>query len=274
MRRFILLSIILMFLVQMGCVTFRTSRYFAPPDIIENVADHIVSIAVYYYMPEEEYQIRLRQFSRVPRVEIDTDQTYKGERIKCIAYIGSGTVGLNNHIITVRHLFDHDQNTYKRVIWVFREGLDHPVNANLVAISTSDDESDDYAVIEAVEDLGLPGIRIAKKEPRLGEKVMFGCSVGGSAFLLRFGWMSRYKWFFRKGYDGQLHLSKWVEFHYNTTYPSGPGDSGAGIFNINGELVGVMYLGINVYEEMYCFANPLQMLKDFLEAHKLLWLAD
>jgi S1-C subfamily serine protease len=155
-----------------------------------------------------------------------------------------------------------------------KNGVDHAIAADLVAISDGKDDADDYAVIKTKEDMGLRGLSIAKKEPLRGEKVMFGCSVGGSAFFLRFGWMTKYHKFFVRGSDGQLHLTQWNEFAYNCTYPSGPGDSGSGIFNIKGQLVGIMYCGINVYEEMYCFANPVSMLHEFLEAHKLGWLAN
>jgi hypothetical protein len=155
-----------------------------------------------------------------------------------------------------------------------KEGVDHPIKAELVAISTGAKDCDDYAVIKTTEDMGMKGIRLSKSEPKRGEKVMFGCSVGGSAFFLRFGWMAKYKWHFRRAPDGSLRLSSWAEFHYNTAYPSGPGDSGAGVFNIYGQLVGIMYCGINVYEEMYCFANPLSMLREFLQKHGLEWLAE
>jgi hypothetical protein len=224
-------------------------------------------------MPDNEYYNRMNKSSVSHRVSIKAEDD-KQRPIKCIAYIGSGTIVKKNHIVTVKHLFGHGQNTYKRDIWVLKEGVDHPMPAELVAISKGKDSTDDYAVIKVAENMGMRGIRISKSEPKRGEKVMFGCSVGGSAFFLRFGWLAQYKWYFAKDSLGNLHLKKWNEFHYNTLYPSGPGDSGAGIFNIYGQLVGIMYCGINVYEEMYCFANPISMLHDFLNNHGLEWLTD
>ena len=271
MRKLAILGIVLAML--MGCITFRPSRYFTEPDIIEDVAAHIVSIAVYYYMPDYEYNRRIRTESVAHRVVISAEDS-QGRPIKCIAYIGSGTIVKQNHIITVKHLFDHSQNTYNRDIWVMREGVDHAIKAEIVAVSKRRDDTDDYAVLKTTEDMGMKGLSLSKSEPKRGEKVMFGCSVGGAGFFLRFGWLTKYKWFFSKDNDGNLHLKKWNKFAYNTVYPSGPGDSGSGIFNVNGQLVGIMYCGINVYEEMYCFANPLSMLHEFLENHGLEWLLE
>jgi S1-C subfamily serine protease len=222
-------------------------------------------------MSEVEYNTRLYEDSTVPRVSIDTDK----DSVKCIAYIGSGTIIKDNHILTVRHLFDETADTYANQIWVFIQSVDHPIRADLVAITeekTKEDYHNDYAVIQMREDIGYPGIPIAKKDVRLGEKVMFGCSVGGAAYFLRFGFASHWKWFFRKASDGVLHLSKWTAYHLTTTYPSGPGDSGSSVFNIRGEIVGVSYIGTNIYEEMYCFSNPVGMLWDFLKEHHLEYL--
>jgi len=273
-RKYIVITCVLLFLFQMGC-SQRPNPYFAPPKTVEKVYNHIVSIAVYYYMSQEEYTKRLYQKTGVLRVPLKDDETTDGKPVKAMAYIGSGTLLKDNHVITVRHLFDHGQNTYSMKIWVFHQQVDHPIQADLIAITENKEDKDyynDYAMIRLRENLGYPGILIARKDVVLGEKVMFGCSVGGSAYFLRFGYASHFKWFFRKDTDGRLHLSKWVDYHFLTVYPSGPGDSGSGIFNIRGQLVGIAYIGVNVYEEMYCFSNNMDMLWEFLKKHHLEYL--
>ncbi len=276
MRRFAIVSLVLCFLIGIGC-TQRPTPYFASPSVVANVYNHIVAISVYYSMPYEEWEQRIYEDvgDLVVTIE-DQEATDEDKPIKTLAYIGSGTIIKDNHVITVRHLFDHDDNTYSRKIWVFVQGVDHAIEADLVAITENKKEEDyynDYAVIKLRENLGYPGIPIATKDVKLGEKVMFGCSVGGTAYFLRFAYASWFKWFFRKDDAGRLHLSHWVSYHFTTVHPSGPGDSGSGIFNTSGELVGIAYIGVNIYEQMYCFSNKLEMLWDFLDEHHLKYLA-
>jgi S1-C subfamily serine protease len=270
-RKLIVLSIVLALFISTGC-TQRPTPYFAPPSVIENVYNHIVPIAVYYYMSEEEWTLRMMLGEDPSAVFMDTDEEHQGKPIKCVAYIGSGTIMKNNNILTVRHLFSHADNTYAKKIWVFHQKSDHAIEADLVAITdkkTDEDHYNDYAVIKMRENLGLPGIPIATKDVRLGEKVMFGCSLGGTAYFMRFGYASKFKWFFKKDDQGKLHLSYWTEYYFTTIHPSGPGDSGSGIFNIKGELVGVAYIGLDIYEQVYCFSNPVGMIWDFLTEHHL-----
>lgn len=271
-KRIAFISLIILFMI--GC-TQTPNPYFAPPRIVNNVYKHIVSISVYYSMPQEEWERRIYNENGGNRITLGDEKDNTGRLVKMLAYIGSGTIIKNNHVITVRHLFDHNTNTYSRKIWVFHQGTDHPIEADLIAITSNNSDEDyynDYAVIQLREDLGLPGIPIASHDVKLGEKVMFGCSVGGTAYFLRFGYASWFKWYFRKDNEGKLHLTHRVNYHFTTVYPSGPGDSGSGIFNIRGELVGIAYLGVNVYEEMYCFANPIEMLWKFLDEHHLKYL--
>jgi hypothetical protein len=226
-------------------------------------------------MSEEEWSKRLYERVGALRIPLKDGEAADGRPVKAMAYIGSGTLLQDNHVLTVRHLFDHGQNTYSMRIWVFHQQVDHPIQADLIAITekkTDEDYYNDYAMIKLRENLGYPGIVVAKRDINLGEKVMFGCSVGGTAYFLRFGYASKFKWFFRKDEDGRLHLSKWVDYHFITVHPSGPGDSGSGIFNIKGQLVGVAYIGVNIYEQMYCFSNNLDMLWEFLQKHHLEYL--
>ena len=270
-KRSLYISLVLLLLFATGC-TQRPTPYFAPPSVVENVYNHIVSIAVYYYMSPEEWERRAYLNESVARIDVETGETYQGKPIKCIAYIGSGVIVRNNLILTVRHLFNHTENTYARKIWVFHQNEDHPIEADLIAMTANqseDDKYNDYACIQLTEDLGLPGIVVAKRDVKLGEKVMFGCSVGGTAYFLRFGYAGKFKWFFRRDTDGRLHLSKMRDYYFTTAHPSGPGDSGSGVFNIRGELVGIIYIGVNIYEEMYSFTNPIKCLHDFLKQFKL-----
>lgn len=275
MRKLVYCSIILAMLFSVGC-TQRPTPYFAPPSVVENAYNHIVSIAVYYYMPQEEWEKRMYVDDGIPKEDIATDSHIGDKPIKCVAYIGSGTLMRDNHVITVRHLFDHNENTYDRKIWVFHQQVDHPIEADLIAITekkVDEDYYNDYACIKLRENLGYPGLTVARQNPKLGEKVLFGCSVGGTAYFLRFGVVSHFKWYFRKDDEGRLHLSHWVGYQFTTVSPSGPGDSGSSIINTHGQIVGIIYIGVNIYEQMYSFSNPVEMLWEFLDEHHLKYLA-
>ena len=119
-------------------------------------------------------------------------------------------------------------------------------------------------MVKLSEDLGLPGIKIAEQGGLQGSPAMMSGTVSGSAFFARFGFLTEFRRFLRKGTDGVLHLTAWVDFPFTCVYPGGGGDSGGGIFNSAGELIGVMYCGVQIASEQYVFSNPLTMLKEYL----------
>jgi len=235
---------------------------FANKRVIKKIEKHSVGIATIYAMDNEEYVRRMGQKGIAIKVPLASNS----DRFKLIAYIGAGTVIGDNYVVSVRHLFAHSENTLGVNIWVFTKGGKKAVQADLISISSGAEFRDDYALIKPREDLGLRGVRVAKRSVKTGDKVIFVGSSGASAFLMRFGYLMNYKHFFQRGEeDGQLHLSHWEEYEYLCVTPGAPGDSGGGIFNTKGELTGIMYCGISVYGTHYIFSNPLKMLKDFLK---------
>ena len=272
MRKIIWL-ILLIFFTGCASVNYFYNPYFAPEEIITKAERHNVSIVVYYFMSPEEYNRRMQQMVRnVLRTPINSDKKWLGLPTKIIAYLGAGTILKDNYIISVKHLFNRDENTYDKKIWIVREGMKEFVETELIAVSESNLDKEfqnDYAVIKAKKDLGVEGIKISKTEIKKGEKVIFTGSLNGSSFFTRFGYATTFKWFYRKDENGKLHLSHWVGYKFITVYPGGAGDSGGGIIDINGNLVGIMYCGVNMNDENYVFSNPISMLWDFLKKHHL-----
>jgi S1-C subfamily serine protease len=250
--------------------------------VIENVRRHTVAIAVYYTMSEIEYTKRMAQGTTrkwsldrdhyfwkqlVVPVKVTTPQGIETP-IKCLAYIGSGTVIAKNYILSVRHLFEHTENTIGMMIWVFMDGVDHPVQADVEAMSAGKVECDDYALIKPREDFRLPGLKIAPRDSaKVGDTVMATGSPGGMAFFVRFVKLTSFDWFFQTDEAGILHLSSYENFPFWCIYPSGPGDSGGSIKNLRGEIIGILYCGVTVYEENYTFSNPTGFIHDFLECN-------
>ena len=249
------------------------------PDVVQLVADHTLSIATIYAMSEEEWVKRLKErASKVPMKnwvkrfqEIAplplTIKNAQGQIIKFLAYIGSATVIKENHAISVSHLFSHEEGTYGYTIWAFKNGLDHGIECDLICRGNIDtDWVNDYAIIKPREGLGLPGLKIAKTQPAIGERVIFSGSVGGLAWFTRFGYLTSLEWYFHVPEDGKLHLSSFGLVKFMVLYPGGPGDSGGSVKNSSGEIVGIMYCGIEIYAEDYIMINPTELMWQFLKA--------
>jgi len=197
----------------------------------------------------------------------------QGEESAYICFIGSGTLLKDDHVLSVSHLFYDNApelTGQTPVIWVLVKGLAQPIGADVVAVSPRVPESeiavDDYAVLKLRTPLGRPGVRLASRPAPLGGPVLFCGNVKGTAFLLRRCYSTEVNQFFIRRADGKLHLTYLIDSEpLLTVFPAGPGDSGGGIFNARGELVGVMYCGLSIADTMYVFSNPITKAREFLE---------
>lgn len=255
-------AFLLSFLLLATCVQY-TPR-FAPENVIARVRAHTVSIATYYVMDDNTYNM----FMAVPSHMIRVPATTTGQD-KAVAIIGSGTIIRDNHVISVRHMFDDHYGIPPTQIYVFISGWDHAVEADIVCKSEIGNFWDDYSVIKLREDTGLPGIRIGDTQPLPGDKVINTGSPGGFAFFTRYSRISELQYYFKRGEDDRLYLSPWENFPYMVIKGGGPGDSGGSICNLKGELCGLMYCGLENYSEHYIFANPLFMLHEWLDKNHL-----
>jgi len=285
------LFVLLFFLVfAISCTTINYNQ--VPNSIYQLIDRHAVTIAVNYYMPDHEFFKRLSEPFKKVLIKTDSfELSYKqeviviptrpgrnaktGEPIKCMSYIGSGTILRNNHIISVKHLFDQTENIYDMQIWVFRPGCTHAIRCEVVAISEGKNFFDDYAVIKTNESLGLPGLKIAEPySMHWGEKVISTGSPGGLAFFHRVGFVTKLQSFLYRDSNKDIVLNDFNKFPFWVIYPGGPGDSGGSIKNMKGKIVSILYCGISRYDEEYIFSNPTFMLWDFLKENNLEWLAD
>lgn len=244
---------------------------FAPDKVIESIDNHSVAIAVYYIMGEEEFNRRYDRHD-TPTSElcqvifIDTPNQ---QGLKQVAYIGAGTVLKDNHIITVAHLINHDENTLGTHIYIFKKGYEWYYEADVIAKCYMQESTyDDYAVLKVRKDMHLPGVKISPTPPQIGDKVIYVGSPRGLAFCRRFGYLSSQKYRLYKADDGNLHIGYWERFEYYMVTGGSPGDSGGGIFNKKGELIGIMYYGVNIGHTPV-FSNPLKYLWRFLDVVQL-----
>lgn len=277
--KIIILGILVIFIS--ACAYNKFIPNFTSNDIIEKIKAHRISISVHYEMTEKEYLFRMKQYKTNPWKSWDKPILLKQDlstRNVTVAYLGSGTILKDNFIISVNHLFDGERqnNTLSMNIWMLKEGMDHPVKCKLIVRTKCEltkISSNDYAIVEMEENLGLPGLKIAKPDSlKMGDKVIFSGSVGGLAFFSRFGYVTQLKNYFTKDAQGRLTLTSFENFPFWTIYPSGSGDSGGGVTNVKGELVTIMYCGITVSSEAYVFGNPTQMIWDFLKKYDMEYL--
>jgi len=243
-----------------------------------------VSNPTYQEMPTEEYLETVNKImeSKTYQSFRDTPIFIKKDRETnrvTVAYLGAGAILRDNYVLTVNHLFDKEDYYNFMHIWVFKENIDYPIQATMVArtrceLITRYVHFYDYAIIHLEEDLELPGLKIAKPGTlKMGDKVIFTGSTGGLAWFTRFGYITKLQKYFQKDYEGKLKLSSFEKFPFWTVYPGGPGDSGGFVTNVKGEIVTVMYCGVTVYSEEYIFGNPTRIVWDFLKEFKLEHLA-
>jgi len=263
-----------------SCTTAKITQPNFPPEAVKLARDHGVAIAVYYFMGEIEYNKRIIELktrrpkspyyleSIIPLGKVSYLLNAQGNDY-VIAYLGAGGIIKDDYVLTVRHLFIHDENTLASKIWVVQRDAMLANQAELVVMSAGVKQADDYAVIKLSAPLNLPGLKIAKSEPVEGEPIVFVGSTGGLAFHMRFSWLSHASRYFTANEQGFLDLFRWEDFEYVMVFPGGPGDSGGIILNARGELVGTLYCGISCYEEQYIFSNPIEMARKFLKDNHL-----
>lgn len=272
------ISLAILAILFVGCKAPVALQYEFPAAATKLAQDHEVAIATVFYMAEDEYNIRLIEAQKgfagihylegiLPLGRITYLLGQKGD-VYAIAYLGAGGIIGNNHVLTVRHLFEHDQNTVAMKIYVYQKDAMLAIESELVAITSGPKFCDDYAVIKLSVPLGFPGLKLATIEGRDGEPIIFIGSTGGLAFHTRYGFLTHASRYFER--EGEIMaLNRWDDFDLVMTYPGGPGDSGGIIVNARGELLGIMYCGVTVYSEEYIFTNPIRMAWDFLTSNKL-----
>jgi len=277
---------------QIANQTKQVRNYQDVPIFIEhNKETQFVTVAylgvenpTYYQMPKEEYLNLMtaikpvknyQDLQNIPIFIKKDDKT----RLVTVAYLGAGAIIKNNHILTVNHLFNQERYYDFMSVWVFKEGIGHPIKAKLIVRTECELISEgvhfyDYAIIKMEEDLGLPGLKIAKPDSlKMGDKVIFTGSTGGFAFFTRFGYATKLQNYLQRDIAGKLGLSSFEKFPFWTVYPGGSGDSGGFVVDTNGEIVTVMYCGLTNNSEMYIFGNPTQIIWDFLKEYNLEHLA-
>lgn len=184
---------------------------------------------------------------------------------------GAGAVLKDNHVITACHVIN-DKYVPLLQAYVITKGMaqgDHWAKATVVAQGHEFPKSDDYAVLKVDEDLGLKGLKIARKPLKLLQKVLFAGSPDGNAFFVRGGYVSMFKYFVARSGD-EFALLKWYAFPSPTVYIAYPGDSGGIITNTKGHIQSIMFWGRR--NRAYAHGNPIGELRKFLFVNQLEWL--
>lgn len=282
MKKYVVTTVLFICFAFLGG-TFGKHPVIYAPEMVQNVLDHSLAVVSYFDAPPG---VAEKVIKRINNVDIQNRDITPGwplavpiagqDGATLVAIIGAATLLKDNYAITVAHLFqlNDDQGQPLKLFksWVLQRNTDHPIEVNVVAktnLSSDNDFYNDYAVVKLREDLGLRGLSISEESAAQGDPVFFAGSINGVAFFARFGFVTEFHKFFRRDDQGQLHLSQWTDFPFVCVYPGGGGDSGGGVFNTKGKLVGVMYCGVEIASVEYIFTNPLTLLKEFLTNNKL-----
>lgn len=175
--------------------------------------------------------------------------------ISCVSVVttggsGSGTVVLRDGdkavILTNKHVVLDEDKKVEDKLWVLKDGKRY--NATVIKVH----EKSDIALVSAT--ISLPAVTIATVKPLKGDKIRhFGKATGPQEGTV----------------DG------WTEFVYegmamNSLIFSVPGDSGAGIFNEKGQLVGVHFgrRGRPKDDDPIAFSVSLEVVRKFLAVDK------
>lgn len=254
--------ILVLFTVLMGSVALAD----VSEKVMRKVDQATCAVSSYFEMSEGQMQ-RFGEkkgpishpFITVPMGQIKDSPNY------VVAYIGAGTLLKDNYVLTVRHMVRDEDGTAARNVYCIFDGIDHAIEARVVFVSEGKDFADDYALLKLGEDIKRQGLKFAGREFKHGEWVIYSGSTGGLAFWTRVGHAVDLRYYLYKGEaDGILHLGMFENFAMTTVYPGGPGDSGGSIKNEKGEIIGLMYCGLSLYDECYIFSNPLWLLEEFL----------
>ena len=189
-------------------------------------------------------------------------------------YIGAGTILNNGLVLTVGHLLVPDEGpdtVLPDFIWLMKKDIYHSIAATIIARTAYSAETlgvDDFALLKPVEDLRAMGVTISQRPVADGDVVTYFGSCKGTAFFVRKAFATYIDQALRVE-DGSLHLIYLPGGPYLAFSPGGLGDSGGGIYNEQGLLVGMMFACKPIASESYVLAAPLEKLIAFLRANQM-----
>ena len=178
---------------------------------------------------------------------------------------GAGAVLRDNYVISACHIVEDSRLTLSN-IYVIVKGRSTWVKADIVAMGHPYPEYDDYVILKPKEDVGLPGLKIAKKPLKLLQKVLFSGTPGGLAFVVRGGYVSKVQYYMETSGD-DFALKRWADEAMPMVYVGYPGDSGGMITNTKGEIQSLMTWGFT--GKTFVFGNPVTEIWKFLKTNNL-----
>jgi len=191
-------------------------------------------------------------------------------------YIGSGTILKGGLVLTAAHLLTADKKdkteaTKPTYLVLIKSNFDHPINVIVVAQTQVTEDvlgGDDYALLKPAEDLNEPGAMISRNPAATGDVITYFGNIKGQAFFVRKTFVSYLdREFYADG--GRLRLNRWPNGPYMVFSPGGSGDSGGGVYNEDGFLVGVIFAGRVLDEDGYVISESLDKLQNFIHNNNL-----
>jgi len=247
---------------------------FVRDKVAQKALNHAVTIVVYYYMDEAQYEQLLIRLGLGHKPFLINPMGRNKEGRYVMAYIGSGGVIQKNHVLTASHLFDDYISYSEMEIWVYRKTSRTKITKYSAEIlcktNLADNDWNDYAVLKVNIDMKLPGLRLAKKAPMINDKIIWCGSLAGFMAVFRTDYLALMKNYLIRQYDGLVKVCSWTEYDLYCFSPGAPGDSGTPVLNKEGRIVSVLCWGIAVSNDhVYLLGNPVSKLRKFIEDYRL-----
>ena len=209
-----------LFLLFTGHISTKAD-YIKPKDIdLGRLADKVrgYSVVIFVSRPAED-----NAYLGINEYFLDTEiGRYR-------VFIGAGTVVEGIGILTVNHIVEERGENGFIFIW-------SPEISNVIkGVVKRCDIDLDLAIIEPEK--SIPGCKIAEEEPAEGEQILWIGCPHKMVLWVRFGLMEKIPYMI---YVDEAMKFRIKDFHLIPLLPGGPGDSGGGVFNSRGELIGVI----------------------------------
>lgn len=262
MKRFI--TFLLMFFLIIA-VSFAADKFFIKEKYIKKTGAQVFGLVITYKFNDEGYNDYLIWKDKTRGkwgYLLQEDLVERRGEWTFVRSMATGTVIRYEQILTVYHLFAFVDTAQD--YWVYAH---NNVISRQVKVVALGNEVEDFAIVKFVSPQGYEGLKIAKKDLKIGEKIMWIGNGDCIAFNERYGYTGDLTHYFDRHRD--LQLVHWIDSPFVSMNPVARGDSGTALVNEKGQIAGVIYLGFFTDQFALGASQSLTNLRKFLDSNNI-----
>jgi len=228
----------------------------------------VVAVSILLFVGSVFSSIPAKSIEKATNVTVSIVSYFPRENGGWNLRVGAGVllgVKDDNWVLSARHLFVDDDGLRADHIFGIMPGFREPVEMSVIYITDGSSVFDDYAILRFKVAILRRGIEIRNHDFILGEDIIFIGTTGGLIFNQRIGFATVMQYHYDENEKGQVVVKPFEDFPYLQVWPGGMGDSGGGIYDRDGKLIGMIYCSTGGYMN----SNPLRFLRAFLKTHGL-----